>query len=73
MIDTMLKELGRVEEGRDTLLMLLPQRLGPTPTEIEKNIRALNDLDRIHTILACFLEIKDWQELEQLLNGGSKN
>jgi hypothetical protein len=39
------------------------------PREIAQSIRALTDLDRIHSILARFLEIKDWQELEKLLNG----
>ncbi|MFQ5630471.1 MAG: hypothetical protein ACE5I1_16995 [bacterium] len=63
------REEGQINEGQNTLLILLPKRLGPVPPEIEKSIRALTDLDRIHGILARLLEIKDWQELEQLLNG----
>jgi hypothetical protein len=50
-------------------MMMMPKKLGPMPQEIEKSIRALKDLDRIHDILARFLEIKDWRELEKLLNG----
>ncbi len=85
MISTILKEQGRVEgflkgktegktegkieEGRHMLLLLLPKKFGPIPSEIENSIRGLTDLDRIHSILAQFMEINDWHELEQLLNG----
>jgi hypothetical protein len=50
---------------------MLPKRFGPMPPEIESSIRALSDLDRIHSILAQFMEINDWQELKQLLNGSN--
>lgn len=60
---------GKLEESQDTLLTLFPKKLGPVPPEIEKSIRELKDLDLIHEILARFLEINDWQELERLLNG----
>jgi hypothetical protein len=60
---------GKIEEGRDWLIVLLSKRLGPMPPEIDGSIRALDDLDRIHSILTRFMEINDWRELEQLLNG----
>jgi hypothetical protein len=60
---------GKIEEGRYWLIVLLSKRLGPMPPEIESSLRALTDLDRIHSILARFMEINDWRELEQLLNG----
>jgi hypothetical protein len=85
MISTLLKEKGRtegfvegeakgksegmIEQGRDLLLLLLPKRLGPMPAEIESAIRGLTDLDRIQSILVRCMEINDWREIEQLLNG----
>jgi hypothetical protein len=75
MISTLLKEQGRLEgevkANREMLLLLLPKRLGPMPPEIEGSILALTDLDRIRSILAQFMEINDWQELKQLLNGSN--
>jgi len=62
---------GEINEGRQTLLLLLPQKLGPTPPEIEGSIRALTDLDRIHSILTQFMKINNWHELRQLLNGAN--
>jgi hypothetical protein len=60
---------GMIEQGRDLLLLFLPKRLGPMPPEIESAIRGLTDLDRIQSILVRFMEINDWREIEQLLNG----
>jgi len=80
MIGTILKEQGKLEgkiegrlegkleEGQDILLLLLKQKMGPVPSEMEQAIRALNDLDRIHAIMARFMEIKDWNDLQQYLN-----
>lgn len=72
VISTILKEEGKVHEGQDMLLRLLPKKLGPVPPEVEDAIRALTDLDRIHAIAEDFFEIDDWQELERLLNGKNK-
>lgn len=63
------REEGQINEGQNTLLILFPKKLGPVPPKIERSIRELKDLDRIHEILARFLEINDWQELERLLYG----
>lgn len=59
---------GKLEAERDMLLALLPKRFGSIPPDIEAVIRTSNDTKRIHTILVRFLEIKDWQELRELLN-----
>jgi len=37
------------------------------PKDLEASIRSLDDLTRIHEILARFLEINDWEELRRLL------
>jgi len=72
MIGTLLKKEGkkegRLEASRDLALLLLPQKLGPIPTEIEKKIRALNDVNRIQNIMARFMEINNWQQLKKYLN-----
>ncbi|MCI0617415.1 hypothetical protein L0244_30955, partial [bacterium] len=71
MITTLFEEKGKikgkVEEGRDTLLWLYAQKLGPMPMEIEQAIRELNDVNRIHDIRARFMEINTWQQLKQYL------
>jgi hypothetical protein len=72
MITTILKNQGRMEgrmEGKtEALLLLLPKKLGPMPPEIEKSIRTLNDADRLDYLLNRFLEVRDWQEVKQLIN-----
>ena len=72
MISTIFEEKGKIkgklEEGRDTLLWLYSQKLGPIPMEIEQAIRALNDVNRIHDIRSRFMEINSWQQLKQCLN-----
>lgn len=60
---------GKLEAERDMLLVLLLKRFGPIPAEVEDAIRSSSDGKRIHDILVRFLEIKDWQELRELLNG----
>ncbi|MCI0690728.1 DUF4351 domain-containing protein [candidate division KSB1 bacterium] len=75
MITTILREQAR-EEGKlkqspHLLRLLLSKRFGPMPPEIESSIRALTDLDRIDSIMAQFLELRDWQEVKQLLQGNS--
>ncbi len=76
MITTILKNQGRMEgrmegkiEGKmEALLSLLPKKLGPMPPEIETSIRTLKDADRIDSLLNRFLEVRDWQEVKQLIN-----
>jgi len=70
MISTIMKERireGKLTEGQELLLLLLPKRFGATPPEVETSIRSLTDLEHIHSIAARFLEIRDWQEVAQLL------
>ena len=59
--------LGKLSEGQDMLLMLFPRKLGPMPDDVAASIRALDNVTRIHEILARFLEIDDWNELRRLL------
>lgn len=59
---------GRLEAERDMLLVLLSKRFGAIPPDVEAAIRSSNDVERIHDVLVRFLEIKDWQELRELLN-----
>ena len=61
------REEGKLKEGQHFLHLLLPKRLGPMPPEVETSIRSLTDLEHIHSIAARFLEIRDWQEVTQLL------
>lgn len=80
MITTILKNQGKMEgriEGRmegkiegkmEALLSLLPKKLGPMPPEIETSIRTLKDADRIDSLLNRFLEVRNWQEVKQLIN-----
>ncbi len=73
MITNMLREQareeGKLKEGQHMLLLILPKRLGPMPPEIESAIHGLTDLDRIHFIMAQLMEIRDWDEVKQLLHG----
>lgn len=81
MISTILKQQGwnegkiegKIEEGRDLLLLLLPKRLGPMPQSLAQLIRAANELDRIQAVLTSLLELQSWQEVEQLLKGEAKS
>jgi len=65
-------EEGRIEgeiKGKiETLLLLFSQKLGPMPAEIEAAIRALNDADRVQAVLAQFLQINNWEELQKILS-----
>ncbi len=62
------EEQGRIEAGRDTLLVVFPQKLGPMPAEIENAVRALNDLNRVRNIVKHFMEINSWQQFKQYLS-----
>ncbi len=76
MITTILKNQGRMEgrmegkiEGKmEALLSLLPKKLGPMPPEVEASIRTLKDSARIDSLLNRFLEVRDWQEVKQIIN-----
>jgi len=62
------KAKGRIEGKIETLLLLFSQKLGPIPAEIEAAIRALNDIERIRAILAQFMQINNWEELQKILS-----
>jgi len=58
---------GKVEGKIEDLLLLFAQKLGPVPDEIDAAIRSVNDLERIHTIMAHFMKINDWETLRKYL------
>jgi len=58
---------GRIEAGQASLQRLFSQKFGPVPHEIADGIRAINDLEQIHTIMAQFTAINEWQELQKYL------
>lgn len=58
---------GRIEQGRNTLQLLFSHKLGPIPTDVDAAIRAIDDPERINTILAHFIKINDWDALRQYL------
>ncbi len=58
---------GKLKHGQHMLLLLLPQRFGPMPPEIESSIRGLTELALIDSIMKQFLELRDWNEVKQLL------
>lgn len=60
-------ESGKLTEGRDLLLLLLPKKLGAIPLAIEKKLREVDDLELINDLLVRVLELRDWNEVEQLL------
>lgn len=67
MVNTLFTQ-AKIEGKMEALLSLLPKRLGPMPPEIETSIRTLNDVQRIDALLNRFLEVRDWQEVKQLIN-----
>jgi hypothetical protein len=68
LITTVLKNQGKIEQGQEMLLSLLPKKLGPMPPEVETSILKLNDVERINSLLNRLLEVRDWQEVKQLIN-----
>jgi hypothetical protein len=68
LITTVLKNQGKIEQGQEMLLSLLPKKLGPMPPEVETSILKLNDVERISSLLNRLLEVRDWQEVKQLIN-----
>ncbi len=61
-------EEGKLQEDQTLLLALLPKRFGLMPSEIETAVRTCMEPERLHSILVRFLELRDWQEVAQLLN-----
>jgi hypothetical protein len=76
MITTILREqaeiTGKLKEDQTLLLSLLPKRFGPMPSDIETAARTCTEPERLHSILVRFLELRDWHEVRQLLQGGQQ-
>jgi hypothetical protein len=64
---------GKLAEGQRLLHLLFAKRFGPAPAEIESSIRAIDNLDRIESVVTRFMEIRDWQEVAQLLKDKQNN
>jgi len=60
-------DLGKIEGKIEDLLLLFAQKLGPVPEEIDAAIRSSSNLDRLHTIMAHFMQINDWETLRKHL------
>ena len=54
---------GRIE----ALLLLLSQKLGPVPIDLETAISDLDDPSRIQALLVQLMNINDWEPLRALL------
>jgi len=59
---------GEIKGKIESLLMLLKQKLGPVPPEIEKSIREMDNIDQINEILSGVFEIDDWKTLNKKLS-----
>jgi hypothetical protein len=59
---------GEFKGKIESLLMLLKQKLGPVPTEIERNIWEMDNVDQINEILCRVFEIDDWETLNKQFN-----
>ncbi len=60
-------ERGKLAEARNLLMLLLPKKLGPIPPALEMPLREVDDIEFINDLLARVLEIRDWSEVERLL------
>ena len=66
MLETSYNE-GKIKGKIEDLLMLLEQKLGPIPPEIEKAIKATDNLDQINAILSNVFKINNWETLKKSL------
>jgi len=57
------EKIGKIK----ALLMLLNQKLGPIPPEIEYSIKAMDNVEQIDEILSRIFEIDSWEILEKYL------
>jgi hypothetical protein len=59
------KSKGIIEGKIETLILQLNQKFGSIPLEIEKNIRAMDNLDQINEIFSRIFEIDNWEMLKK--------
>ncbi len=58
---------GELMGKKETLLLILTQKLGPAPEELASAIGALQDVKRIDALIARALTTVDWETLRQEL------
>ena len=61
------KSKGKIEGKIETLILQLNQKFGSIPLEIEKNIRAMNNMDQINEIFSRIFEINNWEMLKKYI------
>jgi len=59
---------GRTEGKIETLLMLLSEKLGPVPSDIDAAVRALKGESQLDALLKRIAGITDWETLRALLH-----
>jgi hypothetical protein len=63
LYETKGREQGRVEEIQRILLLQGSERFGAPTSEVEANLRAIQDLDRLERMSKAILKAPSWQEL----------
>jgi hypothetical protein len=61
------KKIFGEEAQMETLLMLLSEKLGPVPADIDNAIRALKGEGQLDALLKRIAGITDWEMLRALL------
>jgi predicted transposase YdaD len=56
---------GRAEEARQLLLRLGQKKFGPPEASVAEAVRALDDVERLESLIERLLEVAGWQELLQ--------
>ena len=59
---------GRAEEAREILIFLGSRRFGRPNPQVEAQIAALSDRDRLHELVARVHTVGNWDELLNSLN-----
>jgi hypothetical protein len=57
------RNMGRVEEARDSVLAIGNERFGPAPVEVEQLVQATSDLDTLHQLRNRLLRASGWRDL----------
>jgi hypothetical protein len=59
---------GRIEGKIEDLILLLNQKFGSIPSEIEKELWSIVSIDQINAILSHIFEVNDWEALKKYLS-----
>ena len=58
------KTLGKVEEARNTVLLVVEHRWGSPPDDFVAKLEAIGDLDRLHGIMEQALKVSSVDEID---------